>query len=117
MVFRMLKKLINKPGNEVREMLEGMSMAFPEIIRLDNQWNNVYRAYKKANKVALVSGGGSGHEPPQLICGLWYARRSLRGSDFHLAHRAPNPGFHKGGLYREGGSSNYKELLRRRYEL
>jgi len=63
MVFRMLKKLINKPGNEVREMLEGMSMAFPEIIRLDNQWNNVYRAYKKANKVALVSGGGGGHEP------------------------------------------------------
>ncbi len=36
-----LKKLINKPGDEVREMLEGMAMAFPEIIRLDPQWNNV----------------------------------------------------------------------------
>jgi len=59
-----LKKLINKPGDEVREMLEGMVMAFPEIIRLDPQWNNVYRAYKKSgSKVALVSGGGSGHEP------------------------------------------------------
>jgi len=59
-----LKKLINKPGEEVGEMLEGIALAFPEIIRLDPQWNNVYRAYKKPrNKVALVSGGGSGHEP------------------------------------------------------
>ncbi len=53
----MIKKLINTPGEEVREMLEGMALAFPEIIRLDPQWNNVYRAYKKPSyKVALVSG-------------------------------------------------------------
>ncbi|WP_342838512.1 dihydroxyacetone kinase subunit DhaK [Pyrobaculum sp.] len=59
-----MKKLLNKPGEEVREMLEGMALAFPDIIRLDPQWNNVYRAYKKPNnRVALVSGGGSGHEP------------------------------------------------------
>ncbi len=59
-----IKKLLNKPGEEVREMLEGMALAFPDIIRLDPQWNNVYRAYKKPNnRVALVSGGGSGHEP------------------------------------------------------
>ncbi len=59
-----MKKLINKPGEEVREMLEGMALAFPDIIRLDDTWNNVYRRYKKPNyKVALVSGGGSGHEP------------------------------------------------------
>lgn len=59
-----VKKLINKPGEEVREMLEGMALAFPEILRLDPQWNNVYRRYKKPSyKVALVSGGGSGHEP------------------------------------------------------
>jgi dihydroxyacetone kinase-like protein len=59
-----LKKLINKPGEEVREMLEGMVLAFPELLRLDPQWNNVYRVYKKpSHKVALISGGGSGHEP------------------------------------------------------
>lgn len=59
-----VKKLINKPGEEVREMLEGMALAFPEIIRLDPNYNNVYRRYKKPPyKVALVSGGGSGHEP------------------------------------------------------
>ncbi|MCS7127930.1 MAG: dihydroxyacetone kinase subunit DhaK [Sulfolobales archaeon] len=59
-----MKKLINTPGEEVREMLEGMVLAFPEILRLDPDWNNVYRRYKKPSyKVALVSGGGSGHEP------------------------------------------------------
>ncbi len=59
-----VKKLINKPGEEVREMLEGLALAFPEIVSLDPQWNNVYRRYKKPTyKVALVTGGGSGHEP------------------------------------------------------
>ncbi len=60
----MIKKLINKPGEEVREMLEGMVLAFPDMIRLDPKWNNIYRAMRKSDgKVALVSGGGSGHEP------------------------------------------------------
>jgi dihydroxyacetone kinase-like protein len=59
-----IKKLINEPDKVVRDMLEGMELAFPEIIRLDPQWNNVYRRYKKPSyKVALLSGGGSGHEP------------------------------------------------------
>jgi dihydroxyacetone kinase-like protein len=45
-------------------MLEGLALAFPEIIKLDSKWNNVYRVHKKMdNKVALLSGGGSGHEP------------------------------------------------------
>jgi len=60
----MIKKLINRPGDEVREMLEGLVMAFPDIVRLDTKWNNIYRFSKKAdNRVALLSGGGSGHEP------------------------------------------------------
>jgi len=64
LIIMPLKKLINKPGEEVREMLEGMVLAFPELLRLDPQWNNVYRVYKKpSHKVALISGGGSGHEP------------------------------------------------------
>ena len=60
----MIKKLINKPGEEVHEMLEGMVLAFPEMVRLDPKWNNIYRAIRKADRnVALLSGGGSGHEP------------------------------------------------------
>ncbi len=57
---------MNRPDDIVREMLEGMALAFPDIIRLDSQWNNVYRRYRKpGNRVALVCGGGSGHEPAQ----------------------------------------------------
>jgi len=59
-----LKKLINKPGDEVKEMVEGMALAFPQIIRKDPKWNNVYRRDSPIpGKVSLVSGGGSGHEP------------------------------------------------------
>jgi len=59
----MIKKILNKPGEEVREMLEGLAIAFPEIIELDPKYNNVYRKSKKKDKVAIITGGGSGHEP------------------------------------------------------
>ena len=59
----MIKKILNKPGEEVREMLEGLIMAFPELIELDPKYNNVYRKNKKKDKVAVITGGGSGHEP------------------------------------------------------
>jgi dihydroxyacetone kinase-like protein len=59
----MIKKILNKPGEEVREMLEGLVMAFPELIELDPKYNNIYRKCKKKDKVAIITGGGSGHEP------------------------------------------------------
>jgi len=59
----MIKKILNKPGEEVREMLEGLVMAFPELIELDPKYNNVYRKFRKKDKVAIITGGGSGHEP------------------------------------------------------
>jgi dihydroxyacetone kinase-like protein len=59
-----VKKLINRPGDEVREMLEGMVLAYPEIIRKIPEWNTLVRTEApKGDRVALVSGGGSGHEP------------------------------------------------------
>lgn len=30
-----MKKLINVPGEEVREMLEGLALAVPDLVRLD----------------------------------------------------------------------------------
>jgi len=59
----MIKKILNKPGEEVREMLEGLVMAFPELIELDPKYNNIYRKCKKKDRVAIITGGGSGHEP------------------------------------------------------
>jgi dihydroxyacetone kinase-like protein len=59
-----LKKLINAPEQVVPEMLRGMGLAHPELVRIIPEYNAVVRADAPVEgKVALVSGGGSGHEP------------------------------------------------------
>ncbi|WP_298846043.1 dihydroxyacetone kinase subunit DhaK [Clostridium sp.] len=59
-----MKKLINNPDSVVEEMLEGMVMAHPSYVRkLENSDVIVRKASPIHGKVALVSGGGSGHEP------------------------------------------------------
>ncbi|KGN02288.1 dihydroxyacetone kinase [Clostridium novyi A str. 4570] len=59
-----MKKIINNPDLVVDEMLEGMVAAHPEYIRkLDNADVLVRKNSPIKGKVALVSGGGSGHEP------------------------------------------------------
>ncbi len=57
-----MKKIINDPENIVDEMLTGMVMAHPEITRVEGS-NVLIRKEKKKDKVTLISGGGSGHEP------------------------------------------------------
>lgn len=58
-----MKKLINKPEDLTKELLEGFSMAFPDKIRLTEN-RIVTRIEPKAEgKVALVTLGGTGHEP------------------------------------------------------
>lgn len=59
-----MKKLINDPADVVVEALRGMAAAHPDRLRVDLENRVVYRREKtRAGKVALVSGGGSGHEP------------------------------------------------------
>ena len=59
-----MKKLINAPERVVEEMLRGMGLAHPELVRVIPEYNVVVRADAPVDgKVALVSGGGSGHEP------------------------------------------------------
>ncbi len=59
-----MKKLINKPEDVVRENLEGMAAAHSDTIKVHFEPNFIYRADAPVrNKVALISGGGSGHEP------------------------------------------------------
>jgi dihydroxyacetone kinase-like protein len=58
-----MKKLINAVENVVKEQLEGMALAHPE---LTVKYEPCYICRSDApvkGKVALVSGGGSGHEP------------------------------------------------------
>ncbi|EPZ42942.1 dihydroxyacetone kinase subunit DhaK [Alicyclobacillus acidoterrestris] len=56
-----MKKLMNEVGHYVDQMLDGMVLAHPELRRLPG--TTVLVRAEKADKVALVSGGGSGHEP------------------------------------------------------
>lgn len=59
-----MKKLINDPADVVFEALRGMAAAHPDRLRVDLENRVVYRREKtRDGKVALVSGGGSGHEP------------------------------------------------------
>ena len=59
-----MKKVINSPEQVVPEMLRGMGLAHSGLIRIIPEYNVVVRADAPVQgKVALVSGGGSGHEP------------------------------------------------------
>jgi dihydroxyacetone kinase-like protein len=64
MITRTMKKLINEPGDVVDEMLDGMVAAYPDRLRrLEGQEVLVRADAPVADKVGVVSGGGSGHEP------------------------------------------------------
>jgi dihydroxyacetone kinase-like protein len=58
-----MKKLLNDPADVVRESLAGLAAAHGDLLRYDAEAQIVVRADAPAEKVALVSGGGSGHEP------------------------------------------------------
>ncbi|RAX19951.1 MULTISPECIES: dihydroxyacetone kinase subunit DhaK [unclassified Actinomyces] len=59
-----MKKLINSVDGVVTDALAGMAAAHPDRLRVDVDQHIVYRATPKEDgKVAIVSGGGSGHEP------------------------------------------------------
>lgn len=58
-----MKKVINAPQNVVSEMIQGMVLAFPNYVKKVPTADVIVRADAKKGKVALISGGGSGHEP------------------------------------------------------
>jgi len=58
-----VKKLINNVENVVTESLAGFAAAHADLVRLHPSVKAVLRADAPKNKVALLSGGGSGHEP------------------------------------------------------
>ncbi|TFC28677.1 dihydroxyacetone kinase subunit DhaK [Cryobacterium sp. TMT2-18-3] len=58
-----MKKLINSPETVLADSLVGVAAAHPEL-RVDHVNRIIYRADPtRAGKVALLSGGGTGHEP------------------------------------------------------
>lgn len=58
-----MKKLINDVANVLDESLDGFAAAHADLIEMDSERRYVRRRNVTPGKVALISGGGSGHEP------------------------------------------------------
>ena len=60
-----MKKLLNRPDDTVREMLEGLADQHPQLGLLDSENVIVQTGLPApvARRVAVLSGGGAGHEP------------------------------------------------------
>jgi dihydroxyacetone kinase-like protein len=58
-----MKKFINDPADVVKESLAGLAAAHPDLVRVDFENQIVVRKDAPTGKVAIISGGGSGHEP------------------------------------------------------
>jgi dihydroxyacetone kinase len=60
-----MKKLINRPESVVEETVEGLQTVYPGLRRLAGQTVRVRADSRDAanRPVAVISGGGSGHEP------------------------------------------------------
>jgi dihydroxyacetone kinase-like protein len=61
---RRMRKIINEPDQVVKESLAGLAASVPDILRYDVANQILVRVDAPVKgKVALISGGGSGHEP------------------------------------------------------
>ena len=60
---QVMKKFINDPADVVKESLAGLAAAHPDLVRVDFENQIVVRRDAPTGKVAIISGGGSGHEP------------------------------------------------------
>ncbi|HWO76289.1 MAG TPA: dihydroxyacetone kinase subunit DhaK [Bacillus sp. (in: firmicutes)] len=59
-----MKKIINNPEHVVEDMLNGIVAAYPnQLKRIENTTVIARKDAPVPNKVGLISGGGSGHEP------------------------------------------------------
>ncbi|WP_315108012.1 dihydroxyacetone kinase subunit DhaK [Clostridium intestinale] len=84
-----MKKIINNPELVVEDMLSGMVAAHPDYVRkLDNATVLVRANSPVEGKVALVSGGGSGHEPSH---GGYVGKGMLDGAVAGAVFTSPTP--------------------------
>ena len=86
-----MKKLINDPNQVVRETIEGLTLAYPQYVRQVEGFQAVVRRDAPVrNKVAVLSGGGSGHEPMFAgFVGRGLADGSVAGNIFTSPPPAP----------------------------
>lgn len=83
-----MKKVINHSDNIISEMVKGIAHAYPNDISVVGEHEGVIRKKGTPNKVAVVVGGGSGHEPMFFgYVGEGMADAAVIGNFF----AAPNP--------------------------
>src|SRR5664279_1593075 len=58
-----MKKLMNNVDDMLAESLDGFALAYADLVTLGEDRKFVRRKALKTGKVALISGGGAGHEP------------------------------------------------------
>lgn len=58
-----MKKIINQPTAVVNEMLDGLAYIHSDLVHRVEDFDIIARNSEKSGKVAIISGGGSGHEP------------------------------------------------------
>ncbi|MBU2700728.1 dihydroxyacetone kinase-like protein [Sporomusaceae bacterium BoRhaA] len=83
-----MKKIMNVPEQVVEEMLEGMVAAHPQYVKRLPGFDVLVRAGGATEKVALVSGGGSGHEPAH---GGFVGKGMLDGAVAGAVFTSPTP--------------------------
>ncbi|ABZ83720.1 dihydroxyacetone kinase, dhak subunit [Heliomicrobium modesticaldum Ice1] len=84
-----MKKVINQAEQVVEEMLQGIVLAHPQYVKRVEGFDVIVRADAPvAGKVALVSGGGSGHEPSH---GGFVGRGMLDGAVAGAVFTSPTP--------------------------
>lgn len=83
-----MKKFINKIEDVTKEVIEGMALAHPNELEVCTSPYFIHSKYIYKNKVALVSGGGSGHEP---LHGGFVGRGMLAGACPGEIFTSPTP--------------------------
>jgi dihydroxyacetone kinase len=78
-----MKKIINDPKNILSEMIEGYLGVYGDIVKQIENYTSLVRKNLEPDKVGLLIGGGSGHEPMFLdYLGLGYADGVAQGNIF-----------------------------------
>jgi dihydroxyacetone kinase len=78
-----MKKIINDPKNILSEMIEGYLGVFGDILKQVENYTSLIRKDLEPDKVGLLIGGGSGHEPMFMdYLGLGFADGVAQGNIF-----------------------------------
>ncbi|WWR15557.1 dihydroxyacetone kinase subunit DhaK [Lachnospiraceae bacterium JLR.KK008] len=65
-----MQRILNDPDNIVEEMLEGFLKAHPDLVEATENPRAIKSVFPTAGRVAVVTGGGSGHKPAFIgFCG------------------------------------------------